>query len=156
MEELAEQKVDFPLPQTMKNIVEQIMDMPVSLSNPFDELKVDVTLPQSMENNAEQIIDVPVSLTYPFNGSVGFPVPLKDDKSGGRDPVPQVRKSIVPRNTGRRVINVPVPFDWDSVWEGLALVMAFLFVTPVFTVALLYLMTYVGRGFRGPIFHQWD
>eukprot|EP00971_Amphidinium_carterae_P270279 5362831-Amphidinium_carterae.1 len=129
----------------MENIVEQIVDMPVSLTFPFVEQMVDVPLPQTKENIAEQIRGVPVSSTYSFIGSVDLPGPLRDYKSGFPDPVPNVRKSIVPRNTGRRVINQePVPFDW----EGLALLMALLFVTPVSTLALLYVTAYVMREFR--------
>eukprot|EP00971_Amphidinium_carterae_P308132 6123670-Amphidinium_carterae.1 len=145
MEDLVEEKVVFPMPQTVENIVEQIVDMPVSLTFPFGEQMVDVPLPQTMENIDEQIMGVPVSLPISLNGSVGLPVPLKDDKSGVRDLVTEVRKSIVPRNTGRRVINhEPVPFDW----EGLALIIAFLFVIPVSTLALLYVTAYVAREFR--------
>eukprot|EP00971_Amphidinium_carterae_P117203 2321627-Amphidinium_carterae.1 len=111
----------------MKDIVEQIVDMPVSLTYPFDELQVDVTLPQTIENSVEQIVDMPVSLTYPFDGSVGLPVPPMGDMSGSdSDPAPvlEVRRSIVPRNTGRRqLISEPVPIKW----EGLAMVMAVLF-----------------------------
>eukprot|EP00971_Amphidinium_carterae_P220135 4370106-Amphidinium_carterae.1 len=44
----------------MENNVEQIVDVPVSLTYLFDEQKVDVPLPQMMENNAEQIVEVPV------------------------------------------------------------------------------------------------
>eukprot|EP00971_Amphidinium_carterae_P339153 6476786-Amphidinium_carterae.1 len=47
----------------MENNVEQIVDVPVSLTLLFDEQKVDVPLTQTMENNAEQIVEVPVPLT---------------------------------------------------------------------------------------------